>query len=322
MTGNASRSAATTQAAVAGSGLMRDPGVSGTHLHLWCLPDGTGLHAPYGELVVEDDTGRLCCHFCGRWFTSLGSHVRAHGTTAERYRADLGLCRGEPLTAKPLSSAISARQQRAYTTTPEVRERFGVGQQMARDGTLGRLSATGRSTQPLAPAAVSRQRRALETGRGTVAARRQAALAALIEESGDPDLSTYLRTRYSQGASLERLATDTGLGRDRLRVAMVEAGIEIRESGANTAVGKRSRAVAAEEEAARRVGVDNLRGWLSARRADGWTLHQLGAAVGHSGHWVSWRLDSDPTWGRNPLMTTQFPADGRDPSQQTALPVR
>lgn len=275
-----------------------------------------------GELVVEDDTGRLSCHFCGRWFTSLGSHVRAHGTTAERYRADLGLCRREPLTAKPLSSAISARQQQAYGTSPDVRERFAVGQQMARDGVLGRLSATGRSTEPLAPAAVARQRRALETGRGTVAAQRQAARAALIEESGAPDLATYPRTRYAKGASVERLTKDTGLGRDRLRVAMADAEIETRHIGANTAVGKRSRAVAAEEAAARRVGADNLRAWLTARRSDGWTLSQLGTAVGHSGHWVRWRLDTDPHLGPESLdephssrtgtigPVDRFPSDG------------
>lgn len=306
---------------------MRDPGVDGTHLHLWYLPDGTGLHAPYGELVVDDDTGRLCCHFCGHWFTSLGSHVRAHGTTADGYRADLGLCRREPLTAKPLSRAISARQQQAYASSPEVRERFAVGQQMARDGVLGRLSATGRSTEPLAPAAVARQRRALDTGRGTVAVRRGAARAALIEESGAPDLATYLLTRYTQGASLEGLAKDTGLGRARLRVAMADAGIVTRPTGANTAVGKRSRAFAAEEAAARRVGVDDIRAWLQARRSDGWTLSQLGTAVGHSGHWVSWRLDTDPHLGRESLddphssrTRTQGPVD-RFPPDGSSTPV-
>lgn len=285
------------EAVVAEGVATRDPGVDGTHLHLWCLPDGTGLHAPYGELVVEDDTGRLCCHFCGRWFTSLGSHVRAHATTAERYRADLGLCRREPLTAKPLSSAISARQQQAYATRPEVRERFAISQQMARDGVLGRLAAARRSTEPPTPAALARQTRALETGRATVAARRRAARAALIQRSGAPDLATYLRARYAEGANLERLAKDTGLGRDQLRVAMADAGIQTRDVGANTAVGKRSRAVAAEEAAARRVGADNLHAWLTTRRAEGWTLNQLGAAVGHSGHWVSWRLDTDPHLG-------------------------
>ena len=37
-----------------------------THAHLWSLLDGTGLHAPYGQLVIESGTGRVCCHLCGR----------------------------------------------------------------------------------------------------------------------------------------------------------------------------------------------------------------------------------------------------------------
>lgn len=52
------------------------------HAHLWVLSDGTGLHAPPGTLTRDDETGRLC----GRWFRSLGSHVRAHGYTADTYR--------------------------------------------------------------------------------------------------------------------------------------------------------------------------------------------------------------------------------------------
>ncbi|MCZ3387526.1 MAG: MucR family transcriptional regulator [Actinomycetia bacterium] len=250
----------------------------------------------------------MCCHLCGRWFTSLGSHVRAHGTTAERYRADLGLCRREPLTARHLSSAISARQRQAYATRPEVRERFAVGQQMARDGDLARLSINGRSADPPAPAALARRRRALEAGRDTVAARGEAVRAALIVQYGAPDFATYLRARYGEGASLERLAKDTGLGRDRLRVAMADAAIEIRGIGANTALGKRSRALKAEEAAARRVGADNLRAWLTERRAEGWTLSQLGTAVGHSGHWVSWRLNTDPHLGPESLDAHTVPA--------------
>jgi hypothetical protein len=64
------------------------------HGHLWSLPDGTGLHAPIGSLVAEPGTGRLCCHLCGRWFISLGVHVRFHGQTAGSYRAAMGLAPG------------------------------------------------------------------------------------------------------------------------------------------------------------------------------------------------------------------------------------
>jgi len=69
------------------------PAPSTTHGHLWTLPEGTGLHAPLGRLVDDPATGRLCCHLCGRWFLSLGAHVRAHGYTADAYRDTMQLLR-------------------------------------------------------------------------------------------------------------------------------------------------------------------------------------------------------------------------------------
>jgi hypothetical protein len=90
---------------------------------------------------------------------------------------------------------------------------------------------------------------------------------------------------------MAELGRATGLGRRRLRAAMAEAGIAPLPSGRNTSGGKRSRAAAADRRAADRVGTGDLREWLRQRRSDGWTLAQLGAAVGHSGHWVRWRLD-------------------------------
>lgn len=80
------------------AGRWPQPG-SRRHGHLWSLPDGTGLHAPPGRLVIEEGTGRVCCHLCGWWFTSLGIHVRAHGYTAGTYRQAMGLPRGSALTA-------------------------------------------------------------------------------------------------------------------------------------------------------------------------------------------------------------------------------
>ena len=80
-----------------------------THGHLWSLADGTGLHAPYGQLVVESGTGRICCHLCGRWYVALGGHLRAHGHTADSYREAMGLCRSRPLVAEALSRSIAAR---------------------------------------------------------------------------------------------------------------------------------------------------------------------------------------------------------------------
>lgn len=104
------------------------------------------------------------------------------------------------------------------------------------------------------------------------------------------DLGGYLRGAYADGASLETLAADTGLGHKRLRSAMTEAGVTLRPQGSNTPEGKRSRARTAEATAAARVGTEDLQSWLMERYRDGWSLTRLGAAVGHSSHWVRWRF--------------------------------
>lgn len=265
--------------------------MTSTHSHMWHLPDGTGLHAAYGVLTVESGTGRLCCHLCGQWFRSLSSHVRTHGHTAESYRAELALCRSQPLTAHDLSAAIARRQQVAYHSREYVRDRLVPGQRMARDGSLADLAARARREKPPAAAQAERQLRTLAAGRETSAARRQAALDERLTELGATHLSSYLRERYAEGASLEQLAVETGLGRTRLRSAVTSGGITLRKRGVNTVAGRRSRAVAAETAAALLLGTDNLRTWLRDRRAEGWTLTRLGAAVGHSSHWVRWRLD-------------------------------
>jgi len=179
-----------------------------THGHLWSLPDGTGLHAPHGELVVEAGTGRLCCHLCGRWFVSLGGHLRAHGHTAESYREAMGLCRTRRLVAEPLSRSIAARQARAYRRSSAVRARLAAGQELTRTGQLTRLARSARAAREA------------------------------------PEL---VRIRQSQARQ-------------------------------------------AEADAARRVGADDLRGWLRQHHSAGWSLTRLAEAVGHSRHWVRSRL--------------------------------
>lgn len=239
------------------------------HIHAWHLADGTGLHAPTGELVVEEGTGRLCCHLCGGWYRSLGSHVRTHGHTADSYRAELGLCKGDPLTHDGLSAAISLRQRAAYQVNEDVRERLAAGQQQARSGELSRIAARSRGQAPLSAGAVSRQSAALAAGRRTVARRRDAALSELVENSDSPDLASYLRARYQQGANLAELAGETGLGRALLRAEMKAAGIVVRSRGHNTPGGRRSRALTADAAAAERVGTDDLVGWLRLHRDEG-----------------------------------------------------
>lgn len=194
------------------------------------------------------------------------------------------------MTYRSLSAAISARQKAAYEASEAFRDRLADGQQAARSGALSRTAARARTENPLSSGAVARQVAALNEGRRAVASRRQEAITLLLVESGHDDLSSYLRTRYKEGASLARLASQTGLGRARLRAELRAAGVTTRNAGHTTAAGRRSRAVAADAEAAVRVGTDDLIEWLQTRRTEGSTLAALGRAVGHSSHWVKWRL--------------------------------
>ncbi|MBA2552459.1 MAG: MucR family transcriptional regulator, partial [Geodermatophilaceae bacterium] len=150
-------------------------GHRGTHAHLWALPDGTGLHAPYGRLVRDPDSDRVCCHLCGRWFRSLGSHVRRHGLSAADYRQVMGLCRSRPLTAGDVSAAISRRQAEAYRAHPDLRERLAAGQQLARSGQLAWRARSALDVEPPAEHSAVRSD-TLRRGRETRDRQREAAL--------------------------------------------------------------------------------------------------------------------------------------------------
>ncbi|MPQ97180.1 hypothetical protein GB931_04405 [Modestobacter sp. I12A-02628] len=267
------------------------PSPAGGHLHLWTSPEGHRLHAPFGELTREDSTGRLCCHLCGRWYASLGSHLRAHGWTSDGYRAAMGLASGTPLTGRSLSSSISARQARRYAADPDHRRQLGRGHRMARDGSLAEAARRAARDAAVRPQRDAARRAALDAGRATRREARAARLRARLAEAGSADLATHLRDRHAAGASLAELARETGLGRDRLRAALLEAGVVPRPPGATTPAGRRARAVAADEAAARRVGTDDVRAWLDRRSREGWSVLRLAAAVGHSPPWVRSRLD-------------------------------
>lgn len=198
-----------------------------THAHLWSLPDGTGLHAPYGQLMIESGTGRVCCHLCGRWYVSLGGHLRTHSHTADSYREAMGLCRSRPLVAEALSRSIATRQSEAYRRSPALRTRLAVGQELSKTGQLATLACAAHTTNP--PPELTRLRRAaLEAGRVTRAAQRDRMLARRLREFGFDDLAGYLRHAYSLGASLRSIAKATGLGWIRLRRELDAAGIAVR----------------------------------------------------------------------------------------------
>jgi ROS/MUCR transcriptional regulator protein len=197
-----------------------------THAHLWSSPDGTGLHAPYGQLVVESGTGRVCCHLCGRWFVSLGGHLRKHGHSAASYREAMGLCRNRPLVAETLSRSIATRQSVAYRRSSALRARLAVGQELSRTGQLATLASTAHSASPR-PELTRLRRAALAAGRITRAAQRERALAGRLHELGFDDLASYLCHARSTGASLRSIAKATGFGWVRLRRELAAAGIAV-----------------------------------------------------------------------------------------------
>jgi hypothetical protein len=197
-----------------------------THAHLWSSPDGIGLHAPYGELVVESGTGRVCCHLCGRWFVSLGGHLRKHGHTASSYREAMGLCRNRPLVAETLSQAIATRQSVAYQRSSALRARLAVGQELSRTGQLAMLASIAHSTSPR-PELTRVRRAALDAGRITRAGQRERTLAKRLRELGFEDLAGYLRHARSTGASLRSIAKAIGFGWVRLHRELAAAGIAV-----------------------------------------------------------------------------------------------
>jgi hypothetical protein len=197
-----------------------------THAHLWSSPDGTGLHAPYGQLVVESGTGRVCCHLCGRWFVSLGGHLRKHGHSAASYREAMGLCRNRPLVAETLSRSIATRQSVAYRRSSALRARLAVGQELSRTGQLATLASTAHSASPR-PELTRLRRAALAAGRITRAAQRERALAGRLHELGFDDLASYLCHARSTGASLRSITKATGFGWVRLRRELAAAGIAV-----------------------------------------------------------------------------------------------
>jgi len=259
-----------------------------SHSHLWSLADGTGLHAPYAQLAVDPETLRLCCHLCGKWFVSLGSHVRAHGYTADSYRRSMGLCRNTALTSAVLSTLIAGRQATGYRRDPDVRENLLQGRTARKEQQERSGAPTAVTDEP--EQRVRIRRRALAAGRASRAAENKRALGTLLHRRGFATLHDLLRTSYADGADLEALARTTGLGRVRLRQEVAAAGIVVRATGHNTAASKHARATINDAEAAQRVGADDLYLWLDVRRQEGVSVAGLARELGRSVPWVNNRL--------------------------------
>jgi predicted transcriptional regulator len=74
-----------------------------------------------------DDSGRLLCRYCHRWFRGLGHHIfPAHGVTPDAYRREFELPSTRPLIAPELSAAISKRSQQRFQTDARLRQAFAI----------------------------------------------------------------------------------------------------------------------------------------------------------------------------------------------------
>jgi hypothetical protein len=210
---------------------------------------------------------------------------------AAEYRRITGLSKTLPLAAPSVSASISKRQLANYAKSSRLRSSFATGQRMARSGELSRMSVAASAQRREQTRAI--QRATLSKGRESTRLRGNADRLDRMRGLGFASVEAFLCASYAAGASMDELAKVTRLGRAQLRVAMSDAGIVIRPTGANSTEGKRSRALQADRVAARKVGTDDLQGWLLDRRSQGWTLTQLGHAVDHSGAWVRWRLERE-----------------------------
>jgi predicted transcriptional regulator len=268
------------------------------HGHLWLLRDGTPAHAPPGILTHNGD-GQIACHLCGRWYTHLGLHLRRHSWTADQYRDAVGLALHVPLCSARISERIGARQKYAWDHDPAMRARLDIGQRMAASGDLSRFSveaARERQTNGRVPSGTQvAQRVALNAGRATTSRLREERLARLIADSGESDLSGFLTAAYTNGASLDSLAKTTGLGRQRLREALIAAEVTSRPSGRNLIENKQRRARVIDARVAERVGSTDIRLWLAEQREFGSSLAALARQTGRSIPWVTSRLQGITT---------------------------
>ena len=74
-----------------------------------------------------DDSGRLLCRYCHRWFRGLGHHIfPAHGVTPDAYRREFELPSTRPLIAPELSAALATRSRRRFQTDARIRQAFAI----------------------------------------------------------------------------------------------------------------------------------------------------------------------------------------------------
>ena len=214
-----------------------------------------GVHAPYGELVRDEESDMVLCHLCGQWFRALGSHVRAHERTADDYRAEFGLYRARPLTSREISKARTQAQQARYRRSPRTRDDMATGRAMAATGRLTALAAEARRARTPSTQHFTGRRDQLAAGRRTMAAVREHRLEVTLARLGFADAETCQRTLYqSRRLDFDTVRAELGIGREQLRTLFKTFGIEPRPPGVNTDAGRASRTRLNDERAAAQIG--------------------------------------------------------------------
>jgi lambda repressor-like predicted transcriptional regulator len=235
------------------------------------LADGTAHFAPVGQLALDGD--RACCHLCGNWYLSVGSHLRVHGWTKDEYVAAFGLERGNPLagpaTAKRRAAALIARS----VTEPAVQQAQLRARDRARSGELAALARTANTARPHPPerrgktlAALARVRpeaRAAGTARH---ARRQLREqgAEIAARFGFAELRDYVRDRRRRGLSLAAMSREAGVHKDWFSRHLPALAPEVDGPGA----GRPATVDAAWQSIVAALGFDTLGAYLACRHVE------------------------------------------------------
>jgi lambda repressor-like predicted transcriptional regulator len=269
------------------------------------LADGTACYAPFGEVVIVDDS-LVTCHLCGRSLRSVTAHLKAHGWTKDAYCEAFGLERGQslegPQTRKLRAAALTAR----LVFDASVREGSAAGRDRARAGDLARDAAKAARGRPIPE---QRRRKALQALAGVSPAavaqanserarRRLAEVAtAAARRAGYPDIRAFVLARAADGASLAAISREAGLHKDWLsrhlgRVDPVAAEAvrpllpDRWDAGWRPVLG--------------RLGFPDVAGYLHERHVvQHWTVSAIAAEAGLSHHAVTsalrrHRLDRTP----------------------------
>jgi len=66
------------------------------------------IYGDVGIVAYDPIEDKLQCHLCGKWRRGLSAHVfRTHGWTADEYREEFGLNRGQPLICQGTREILS-----------------------------------------------------------------------------------------------------------------------------------------------------------------------------------------------------------------------